>query len=128
MIPVIFISTLLNIPKFLESKVIFDNPWDDLHDDVTRGENDTLIFANMSWNINNITEDEWKLFTGGRRTSMVPETPYIGVTELRSDANYMIYYTQWTQLFVKAIIPTVLLIYFNYKVSLRKSLIMLFTI
>merc|ERR1712223_2291972 len=49
-IPVIFISTLLNIPKFLESKVIFDDPWNDLHDDVTRGENDTLIFANMSWN------------------------------------------------------------------------------
>ena len=119
MIPVIFISTLLNIPKFLESKVIHDDPWGDLEDGLERGENDTLIHTqfNISLDINNISVENWKLFTNDRREHMVPEKPWIGVTDLRSNANYMIYYTQWTQLFVKAIIPTVLLIYFNYKVS-----------
>jgi len=43
-------------------------------------------------------------------------SPYIAITWLRKHPDYMKFYIYWTNLFVKAIIPTVLLIYFNYKI------------
>ena len=43
----------------------------------------------------------------------------IETTPLRQNLNYVIYYIYWTRLFAMGILPTILLIYFNYKV--RKS-------
>ena len=40
----------------------------------------------------------------------------ITVTALRQNPEYMIYYIYWTRLVVMGILPTILLIYFNYKV------------
>ena len=41
----------------------------------------------------------------------------ITVTALRQNPEYMIYYIYWTRLVVMGILPTILLIYFNYKVG-----------
>ena len=40
----------------------------------------------------------------------------IETTPLRQNLNYVIYYIYWTRLFAMGILPTILLIYFNYKV------------
>ena len=42
----------------------------------------------------------------------------IAVTALRRNPEYMIYYIYWTRLVVMGILPTILLIYFNYKVRI----------
>ena len=42
---------------------------------------------------------------------------FIGVTELRRNQDYVTYYTNWTRLVLIGIAPTVLLVYFNYKVN-----------
>ena len=39
------------------------------------------------------------------------------ITDLRNDPTYIIYYTNWTRLFAIGLIPTTMLIYFNYKVG-----------
>ena len=43
---------------------------------------------------------------------------YITTTPLRRDPYYTIYYTNWTRLILIGVLPILLLIYFNYKVSL----------
>ena len=132
MIPVIFISTLLNIPKFLESDIKYYDPWVDFS---TGNEywsfpgefehNGSHIFVNSETSANrtlykHISElnstSEWEVLFDGSRYDMNPRVGIV-ITWLRNHPRYMKYYTHWTQLFVKAIIPTVLLIYFNYKVS-----------
>ena len=90
-----------------------------------RGENDTLIFGSNSWHLSNITEDDWLNLTNGRRSSMVPKGPFIGVTDLRRNADYVIY-AFWTKTFLTSIIPAVLLIFFNYKVCKTLSFCYLF--
>ena len=82
MIPVLFISTLLNIPKFLESDIIYSDPWDDFNhgrlNEKGEGEftyNDTgHIFVNNTYykHIDDLYSDanysDWKvLFDGGRK-------------------------------------------------------------
>ena len=137
MIPVILLSTLLNIPKFLESEVHYDD-YEILDTHFSIGHNNTLLYdetnltnyyGNQFKSQNpNITEEEiyhWLgvlieenqnkvKFTEGLYSTQAPS---ITVTGLRKNAYYVIYYTQWTSLGFKAIIPTILLIYFNYKVS-----------
>ena len=122
MIPVIFISTVLNIPKFLESDISYYDPWDDFSENkqFSYDKNGTIrvngtIYKHISdFNLSL----EWEMFFDGKRTNMDPGPPGIVITPLRQHPFYMKYYTHWTQLFVKAIIPTILLIYFNYKVNL----------
>ena len=46
---------------------------------------------------------------------------FIGVTELRQNQDYVMYYTNWTRLVLIGIVPTVLLVYFNYKVNVHNS-------
>ena len=47
------------------------------------------------------------------------EGKFVQVTNLRKHPDYAIFYTTWTRLFIIGIIPTLLLIYFNYKVGCR---------
>ena len=49
----------------------------------------------------------------------------ITVTDMRKNPAYTIYYTNWTRLILIGILPTISLIYFNYKVSdiLSKELV-----
>jgi len=126
-IPVIFISTFLNIPKFLESDIEYYNPWDDFSTGNQYwsypGEfehNGSHIFHNQTVykHISELNSTvEWEILFDGNRHDMSTDTgPGIIITWLRQHPVYMKYYTHWTQLFVKAIIPTVLLIYFNYKI------------
>ena len=81
--------------------------------------------------INSLHENEYKdgghgrytnnsLTTGVTEDTNVEDNGYyrysITVTELRQNPDYMIYYIYWTRLVVMGILPTILLIYFNYKV------------
>jgi len=122
-IPVIFISTLLNIPKFLETDIEYHDPWDDFSTGSFPGEfghNGTHIFINQTLykHISDLdTTEEWDVLFDGKRHDMVSNiNPYVKIKWLRQHPLYMKYYIHWTNLFVRAIIPTVLLIYFNYKI------------
>ena len=50
-------------------------------------------------------------------TEIVGFEHYITTTSLRRDPYYTIYYTNWTRLILIGVLPILLLIYFNYKVS-----------
>ena len=65
------------------------------------------------------TEAEWLKITGGYNFDefLYKKIYYIAVTDLRKNPDYHIYYNNWTRLFLIGIIPTVFLIYFNYKVN-----------
>ena len=79
----------------------------------------SIWFNNTKLNQSYYTESQWTELTQGFDFNNVQySNEYeIQVTELRKDADYTIYYTNWTSFFLKGIIPTFLLIYFNYKVS-----------
>lgn len=47
----------------------------------------------------------------------VEESESIGVTDLRKDADYTIYYNNWTRFIFIGVLPVWLLIFFNYKVG-----------
>merc|ERR1712223_1285310 len=90
-IPVILLSTLLNIPKFLESEVHYDD-YEILDTHFSIGHNNTLLYDET--NLTNYYGNQFK-----------SQNPSITVTGLRKNAYYVIYYTQWTSLGFKAIIP-----------------------
>ena len=77
MIPVIFISTLLNIPKFLETDIKYHDPWDDFSRGSFPGEfdhNGTHIFINQTLykHISELnTTEEWGVLFDGKRYDMV---------------------------------------------------------
>ena len=92
MIPVVILSIFANFPKFFESE-LYDVPI--IPPEITK----------EFWDANNLT------------ASMFNSTKQIQVTELRKDPYYTIYYNNWARLIVIGIAPTIMLIYFNYKVS-----------
>ena len=103
MVPVLSFSSAVNLPKFFESYVeaykqeIVPDGYKIWPDDTVRV-NGTII--------ENLT-----------RADLPYEYEYdIEVTDFRKNTYYTIYYTNWTRLLIMGIIPTVLLIYFNYKV------------
>merc|ERR1719232_693026 len=102
-VPVLSFSSAVNLPKFFESYVeavkheIVPDGYKLWPDDTVRV-NGTLI--------ENLT-----------RADLPYEYEYyIEVTDFRKNTYYTIYYTNWTRLLIMGIIPTVLLIYFNYKI------------
>ena len=102
-VPVLSFSSAVNLPKFFESYVeaykqeIVPDGYKIWPDDTVRV-NGTII--------ENLT-----------RADLPYEYEYyIEVTDFRKNTYYTIYYTNWTRLLIMGIIPTVLLIYFNYKV------------
>ena len=46
--------------------------------------------------------------------------PGVGITDLRKNTLYTIYYNHWARFLFIGALPTVLLIYFNYKVKQEK--------
>ena len=79
----------------------------------------SIWFNHTKLNQSYYTESQWNELTLGFDFENVQfsDEYFIEVTELRKDEDYTIYYTNWTRLFLMGIIPTFLLIYFNYKVS-----------
>ena len=96
-IPVVILSVFVNVPKFFESE-LYDVPL--IPPEITK----------EYWEANNLT------------ASMFNSTKRIQVTQLRKDPNYTIYYNNWARLSFIGIVPMILLIYFNYKVSLRSNI------
>ena len=88
----VLLSILVNAPKFFESEV-FD------------------FVEGVSANATNVSSAV---------NVTLKTVKMIRVTDLREDPNYIIYYNNWTRLVVIGVVPIVLLIYFNYKVSKRK--------
>ena len=90
-IPVIFLSVLLNIPKFMESKFIWEPvPKEDF--------NGTLDFDPA-----NITDgDDVEYIIG------------LGISDLREDPDYIRFYINWTRLITTGVLPFGALIYFNF--------------
>lgn len=101
--PVVIVSILINIPKFLESEVNVDHIVDDTHPSVIKFDNGSYTFNN-SYNLEEL------------RDSIYTVTHTIGVTTLRRDPYYIMYYNNWTRLILVCILPTILLMYFNYKI------------
>ena len=103
MVPVLSFSIAVNLPKFFEAYVetekheILPNGYELWADNTVRV-NGTIL--------ENFTEEDLEYEYRYR----------IEVTDLRKNPYYTIYYTNWTRFFIMGIIPTVLLIYFNYKV------------
>ena len=106
-VPVVFISILVNLPKFFESYVE-ERKIPLLPIGYYLGENGT-VYANGTL-LENFTVDDVEF----------EYSYYIQVSDLRKNPHYTTYYTNWTRFFILGIIPTILLIYFNYKVSYFK--------
>jgi hypothetical protein len=121
-VPVVLISTLINLPKFFEStvktSVIYPKLPSDWSLDFTNG----LMFNGSLVNRTHHTDEEWFNMTGGFDFDDISYEHRIAVTALRKNPDYTIYYNNWTRLFVIGIVPTILLIYFNYKVLLYCSI------
>lgn len=118
-VPVVLISTLVNLPKFFESRVETSRfpvlpPGFRLDQDGILFLNDTQLNRSLH------TEEEWVDLTGGFNVEDITFNVErrIAVTDLRKNPHYTIYYNNWTRLFVIGIIPYLLLIYFNYKVCI----------
>ena len=79
-------------------------------DHVLRGNMDELSYLDAEYTLDEII----------KRGNMKTES-YIGVTELRRNQDYVMYYTNWTRLVLIGIVPTVLLVYFNYKVNMHRQ-------
>lgn len=125
-VPVVLISTFINIPKFFESEVKRGQQYYLANGFFFEDElfcNETMVQENLKYlcqetyvDQSKMTEEDWvKISNGGSSyNELFPHK--IFVTELRQSKEYVIYYTNWTRLILISIIPTVLLIYFNYKV------------
>ena len=116
----IFISTLVNLPKFFESHVETKS-YPVLPNGFSVGENDTLWLNETRVDKSSLSEADWRVITNGNGDSfddiLYEVTHTITVTDMRKNPAYTIYYTNWTRLILIGIIPTILLIYFNYKVG-----------
>ena len=87
-VPVLFLSVALNIPKFFEAKLIWQ-PVDG---------------GSSSSNATAASCDE-----------VACEVDF-DVTDLRNDQNYIRFYINWTALFTTGLIPMAALIYFNFSI------------
>ena len=79
-------------------------------DHVLRGNMDELSYLDAEYTLDEII----------KKQNMKTKS-FIGVTELRQNQDYVMYYTNWTRLVLIGIVPTVLLVYFNYKVNVHNS-------
>lgn len=87
-IPVLILSVILNIPKFMETKFT----WTPL--------NSGAISSNSSANSSGDQEIEYAIG--------------LGVSDLREDPDYIRFYINWTRLITTGLIPMGALIYFNF--------------
>ena len=111
MVPVVFFSVAINIPKFFESRV---------NEKYVYRANGTVVpdglvdvVREYHRGIDNGTDDGDD-FLGDHG---IKKAVFVATTELRDDPNYIVYYTNWTRLVAIGLVPTVMLIYFNYKVG-----------
>lgn len=122
-VPVVFISTIFNIPKFFESHVQTSiEPI--LGDGFSLDDNGTLYYDDIQLQKDLLTPEDWYRVTAQNGFTfddiVYEETHSISITEMRKDPAYIIYYQNWTRLVVMGLLPTLLLIYFNYKVRKRR--------
>lgn len=125
--PVIFLSFLFNIPKFLEARIGYEltGPTNQSRViEVNHGmyNGSVAVFIDGSYyklehgqGVNHTVDQLKELF----------EVPVVEVTELRREPAYAIYYNNWTRLLILGIIPAIMLVYLNYKIykdiKLRQS-------
>ena len=102
-VPVLSFSIAVNLPKFFEAYVETEKH-EILPDGYELWPDNTVTFNGTI--LENFSEEDLEYEYHYR----------IEVTDLRKNPYYTIYYTNWTRFFIMGIIPTVLLIYFNYKV------------
>jgi len=93
-IPVVLLSIILNIPKFMETKF----EWTAIHKHPNGTEIESLAEST----------------TANYSAAVIDYKIELGVTALRDDPDYIRYYINWTRLITTGIIPVALLIYFNY--------------
>ena len=80
------------------------------YEDAQKGNQEELSYLDADYTLDEIIKKE------NKKTKTV-----IGVTELRRNQDYVTYYTNWTRLVLIGIAPTVLLVYFNYKVNMHRQ-------
>eukprot|EP00093_Oithona_nana_P009090 09090.XXX_64533_60387_1 [CDS] Oithona nana genome sequencing. len=102
-VPVLSFSIAVNLPKFFEAYVETEKH-EILPDGYELWPDNTVTFNGTI--LENFSEEDLEYEYHYR----------IEVTDLRKNPYYTIYYTNWTRFFIMGIIPTVLLIYFNYKI------------
>ena len=114
-------SVLLNIPKFLESKFVWNPiniPMNASMPGMLNSTNQTDLLPNDVILVNDLPVDgEPSLasldynFTGEIEYELS-----FDVTELRSDPDYIRFYINWTRLFTTGVIPMAALIYLNFNI------------
>ena len=80
------------------------------YEDAQKGNQEELSYLDADYTLDEIIKKE-----------NMKTKSFIGVTELRRNQDYVTYYTNWTRLVLIGIAPTVLLVYFNYKVNVHNS-------
>ena len=80
------------------------------YEDAQKGNQEELSYLDADYTLDEIIKKE-----------NMKTKSFIGVTELRQNQDYVMYYTNWTRLVLIGIVPTVLLVYFNYKVNVHNS-------
>ena len=104
MVPVVTFSVAFNLPRFFETHVITEKIPLNLPDGYHLHKDGTVTSEGIV--VENFTQDDLDF-----------DYDYqIGITPLRNNPYYTIYYINWIRFFILGIIPTVLLIYFNYKI------------
>ena len=98
LIPIIALSIFLNVPKFFEAKIIY-KPTSYSHTFVGRSKD--VEFQEIREN----AEEDYQVLV-----------PNIQASNLRKNQYYAIYYNSWTRLMFLGIVPTFVLIYFNFQI------------
>lgn len=100
-LPVVFITFLLNIPKFLEGQL----KWEDESMAIQQTEEAEMNHSlEMNEPMQNFTDE-------------VPRwVPSYQPTELRKNSDYIRYYIMWGRMFTTALIPVLLLVFLNAKI------------
>jgi len=90
-LPVTILSILVNIPKFMESEVIWDS--------------EVNAIENLKDEVVNVTVKD------------IPQwVPTYHVTALRRNVDYMKYYLMYFRMFITAIIPLILMLFLNLRI------------
>jgi len=97
--PVISFSIILNLPKFFETRIVFNEVSDNQKYNFS-----SLFFSNVT------TLEDIKM------TLHPTQRITYEMTELRDNPDYIRFYINWCRLLLTCVLPLLSLIYFNYKI------------
>jgi len=121
-IPVVFLSFCINIPKFLEARVT----WHDENSQIQvlmQEMDDVALMRNISWIRDNLTSLSFPLLPlpeiADNVTYLPPQyVPSVRPTELRKNSAYIKFYILYFRLFFMAVLPLLIMVFLNLRIAL----------